>query len=189
MDDTPQIKLTLRDAWRYMWVLPWKQIDGEPQVKGLHSFIWLTGWLWAISGVFAGSLLSLWLLGVVPDVGGTSYETPFVIGISLAFGFAIQLYGWLLMVYNIPVISIHTYINHRRFVIMITPFIMSGLLIFYFLHGLGSEFGLASRGVLGAFALKIAITVVPSMLKSLVGGLILGRIAKWLGADRVKRAE
>src|SRR5271165_616428 len=57
-----------------MSTFPLQEIRMEGYTKRVHFFNWIIGWLWAISGIFAGSLFALPLLNII-QIHGTTNET------------------------------------------------------------------------------------------------------------------
>jgi hypothetical protein len=87
----------LEEKWRLMTTFPWQEVEIEGYSKRLHFVAWILGWLWAISGILAGSLLALPLLDAF-HIQGTPFASPASIAVAIGMGFAVQLLGWLLLI-------------------------------------------------------------------------------------------
>jgi hypothetical protein len=116
----------LGKKWFLMSTFPFQEIKMEGYTKRIHFYTWIIGWLWAISGIFAGSLLALPLLNII-QVRGTTNETLASTFVAITVGFIIQMVGWMLLIAAINYKAVATVLT----IIALAPFIFLTLLVIY----------------------------------------------------------
>jgi hypothetical protein len=99
----------LAEKWFLTTSLPTQRIVMSGYSKPDHCFTFVIGWLWIVSGIIVGSLISLPLIDALNihttslelfrSIGITiTWETLVSIGIALLVGFIVQLIGWLFLI-------------------------------------------------------------------------------------------
>src|SRR5260221_12582232 len=83
----------LKDTWFRMLEPPWLDSTGE---RRNHWVIWLSGWVWLVSGVLLGALIAP-TLGQQLGLANTGYQHTFVIVVAFITGFLVQFLGWCMM--------------------------------------------------------------------------------------------
>jgi hypothetical protein len=73
----------------YIRHFPWQRVDNENYNIPDHIRTWLTGWLWAISGIFAGAVLSIPIIDFT-YMNGKWFTVYISVAIAIVLGIAMQ---------------------------------------------------------------------------------------------------
>lgn len=177
-----------------MLELPWQR-PGTKLKKSDHWWSWVTGWLWAISGLFLGAVVAPSLIQYF-GLWNTRFRDAADIGVAVIAGFLVQLLGWgFLILHSLATAPVRDWWEHARrhwvrppyrdsrlrvmfvwdtvmflvifpfMVLVFLPFFAVGFALNAYLSLVGPKHELATTGFVGGLLVKV---VVIPVIKSLV---------------------
>jgi hypothetical protein len=184
------------EIFRYFWLMmltpPWRDVQSDEAGgdKFFHVIFWLVGWIWALTGIILGAVLSPYLL----EVGGVAdspYQDVIVIGIATIAGFFVQFLGWLVVtLFGFIVVGIIGPLTRTEpgdialFLVLLIalplPLIGAGYGIYLYAAKIGIKEGFVSVGVIGGVLVKLTVALGLPLLKTIIVGFIFARFMIWL---------
>ena len=187
----------LTHYWLWMLEPPWRH-SGPNSARRLHWSLWLSGWVWALAGIFGGALVAPTLVQLA-GLADTPYQDAFVIAVAVVAGFLVQILGGCIHLLArmlggfVPPMAVPIADLPLVFGLLLLPFgcallPLAGVVysVYRYLTWLGAGQGLVTTALVGGMLIK---TLLVPLSKGIVTGALFKLFMGWLRGGKAKSAK